>query len=247
MTSNQIEFQKLQETQRHNRETERLGTSTLSETTRHNVSTEGIQRMDIQETARHNYSMEGINWYTAQNTALLQSAQAQNQLQQAATEATKRTVNQATAAEKWENIETMRNQQAKIRQEIQTLSDQSVVASQQARKLAVEVDEAKMHLQEQGAHVQSLIASADADIEKAKQIAKETGHIDDYYALAERETANKERATDIQQFNAETQRRAQKSRSFRDYVQTGTDVAGAVQGIMANAAKKAVVVGGFAP
>lgn len=246
MTSNQIEFQKLQETQRHNRETERLGTSTLSETTRHNVSTEGIQRMDVQETARHNYSMEGINWYTAKNTALLQSAQAQNQLQQAATEATKRSVNQAAAAEKWENIETMRNQQAKIRQEIQTLADQSVVAAQQARKLSAEVDTTKMHLQEQGAHIQSLISSAEADIERARQLAKETGHIDDYYALAERDTSVREQVANIQQFNAETQRRAQKSRSFRDYVQTGTDVFGAVQSVMANTAKK-VVVGGFAP
>lgn len=91
MTHNQIDFARLKEERRHNVTGE-------GETARHNVAQEAIGRTSAgasvmqaqasqataRELARHNVATEGINWYTAQNLAMLQGAQAENQTQQAA-------------------------------------------------------------------------------------------------------------------------------------------------------------------
>lgn len=69
MTRNQIEYLKLLESQRANREGERLteardqttrelGFAQLGETTRHNMASEGLQLMSIQETTRANKARE---------------------------------------------------------------------------------------------------------------------------------------------------------------------------------------------
>lgn len=96
MTHNQIDYAKLQEDKRHNKEVELNARNVLAENTRHNTETERIQheanvinsnhyaRMDAEsvrhnqqveaETNRHNIAMEGIqqrqNQLTAQQNAI---------------------------------------------------------------------------------------------------------------------------------------------------------------------------------
>lgn len=86
MTHNQIDFARHKEERRHNLVGER-------ETIRHNKASESIGSISAAaaasqasashrmatETARHNLTTEDINWYTAENTAALQSAQAEQQ------------------------------------------------------------------------------------------------------------------------------------------------------------------------
>lgn len=87
MTANQINYQNLKETIRHNRTvegetgrhnfaTEGLTAREIAETTRHNVASEGLSAADIREKQRHNVQTENINWYSAQSLANLQSSQA---------------------------------------------------------------------------------------------------------------------------------------------------------------------------
>lgn len=87
MTHNQIDFARHREERRHNIVGER-------ETSRHNKASESIGSISAAaaasqasashrmatETARHNLTTENINWYTAKNAAMLQEAQAQQQM-----------------------------------------------------------------------------------------------------------------------------------------------------------------------
>lgn len=92
MTSNQIEFAKHKENQRHNLAIEDVERGKLSETGRHNVATENFSTGSLAESQRHNKVSEGltqqqiINNYTLgirqaaaaekQATAAINSAQA---------------------------------------------------------------------------------------------------------------------------------------------------------------------------
>lgn len=76
MTKNQIDYQNVKETQRHNRVVESQTGLTLDEAKRHNQAVESYNLSGLSETQRHNREGEMINWYTAQNLANLQSAQA---------------------------------------------------------------------------------------------------------------------------------------------------------------------------
>lgn len=88
MTHNQIDFARLkeerrhnvigeQETGRHNRASETIGSTTASAA----MSQASAAHRMASETARHNVTTENINWYTAENLAMLQGAQAYNQTQ----------------------------------------------------------------------------------------------------------------------------------------------------------------------
>lgn len=80
MTTNQIEYLKLLETQRANRASEdltkirdqgnlELGSRNASETERHNRSTEGISLSNQQEAVRHNLATESLGYLNANETA----------------------------------------------------------------------------------------------------------------------------------------------------------------------------------
>lgn len=88
MTHNQIDYARLkeerrhnvigeQETGRHNRASEAIGSTSASAA----VSQAAASHRIASETARHNVATENINWYTAENLAMLQGAQAYNQTQ----------------------------------------------------------------------------------------------------------------------------------------------------------------------
>ena len=75
MTSNQINYAKLQEDKRHNIVSEK-------ESARHNRRSEdvgyytgGAAYAGVAENKRHNLEQESINWYTAENLGGLQQAQ----------------------------------------------------------------------------------------------------------------------------------------------------------------------------
>lgn len=76
MTSNQIEFAKHRENQRHNRLTE-------TESKRHNVQEEGIGWGNLGELSRHNRETESINWFSAANLATYQNTMGKAALEQA--------------------------------------------------------------------------------------------------------------------------------------------------------------------
>lgn len=76
MTSNQIEFAKHRENQRHNRFTE-------TESKRHNVQEEGIGWGNLGELSRHNRETESINWFSAANLATYQNVMGKAALEQA--------------------------------------------------------------------------------------------------------------------------------------------------------------------
>lgn len=76
MTSNQIEFAKHRENQRHNRFTE-------TESRRHNVQEEGIGWGNLNELSRHNRETESINWFSAANLATYQDRTGRAALEQA--------------------------------------------------------------------------------------------------------------------------------------------------------------------
>lgn len=76
MTSNQIEFAKHKENQRHNRFTE-------TESKRHNVQEEGIGWGNLGELSRHNRETESINWFSAANLATYQDRTGRAALEQA--------------------------------------------------------------------------------------------------------------------------------------------------------------------
>lgn len=58
MTHNQINYWNLEETKKHNRQTEQTEIDKLAETSRHNRATEGIDLSKLTETNRHNLETE---------------------------------------------------------------------------------------------------------------------------------------------------------------------------------------------
>lgn len=113
MTSNQIEFAKHRENQRHNRFVE-------GETRRHNTQEEGIGWGNLGELGRHNRVTESINWYSAANLAIYQAKAGDAALTQAASarsQAETAAVNAQTRKRELENQqnvteETIRHNQA---------------------------------------------------------------------------------------------------------------------------------------
>lgn len=113
MTSNQIEFAKHKENQRHNRFVE-------GETKRHNVQEEGIGWGNLGELGRHNRATESINWYSAANLAMYQAKAgdaALIQAESARSQAQTAAVNAETRKQELENQrnvteETVRHNQA---------------------------------------------------------------------------------------------------------------------------------------
>lgn len=113
MTSNQIEFAKHKENQRHNRFVE-------GETKRHNVQEEGIGWGNLGELGRHNRATESINWYSAANLAMYQAKTgdaALIQAESARSQAQTAAINAQTRKQELENQrnvteETVRHNQA---------------------------------------------------------------------------------------------------------------------------------------
>lgn len=113
MTSNQIEFAKHRENQRHNRFVE-------GESKRHNIQDEGIGWGNLNELGRHNRATESINWYSAANLAVYQAKAGDAALTQAASarsQAETAAINAQTRKQELENQrnvtgETIRHNQA---------------------------------------------------------------------------------------------------------------------------------------
>nr|AVX53749.1 putative ORF1 [Marmot picobirnavirus] len=61
MTTTQVRYWELQESKRHNKAGELLGTKTLTETKRHNLAGEKLTATDVRERIRHNKASESLS------------------------------------------------------------------------------------------------------------------------------------------------------------------------------------------
>lgn len=102
MTSNQIEFAKHKETQRHNRFVE-------VESKRHNVQEEGIGWGNLSELGRHNRATESINWYSAANLAVYQAKAGNAALTQAGSAHSQAMTAAVNAQTRKQELENQRN------------------------------------------------------------------------------------------------------------------------------------------
>lgn len=111
MTSNQINYFRSKEDQRHNYEMEKQGRSTIAENVRHNKESESIgygnvgaqyagvaaQNFATQEAMRHNQTTEAQGWFLGLSQVGLQSAQSKNQLATAQAQTQNAATNQYNA------------------------------------------------------------------------------------------------------------------------------------------------------
>jgi hypothetical protein len=188
MTRNQIEFQKLKEDIRHNKQTESVASLSQLETARHNYADEGIQRSGVQETARHNVQTENINWYTAQNTGKLQSSQSQYYRESANTQITQQSKNRAdeelalekALSETPARLLTMATQKLRLaelrteRERLEKTANEAIETEQRARLAA---------------------ANAQESVARANKALAEAGYIPKDYHLREEQQKLKEQET----------------------------------------------------